>query len=105
MKGSLESALGKPKSWDASAEMGNVIRVQYETEQTHQSLKDAAVKAGLFDAADIRVESSSAGSDTDFRIYLPGVKTKVERLLVNLTGRALSRSQSLSPSVLPLVDK
>ena len=51
VKGSLESALGKPKSWDASAEMGNVIRVQYDTEQTHQSLKDAAVKAGLFDAA------------------------------------------------------
>ena len=47
VKGSLESALGKPKNWDASAEMGNVIRVQYETEKTHQSLKDAAVKAGL----------------------------------------------------------
>ena len=102
VKGSLESALGKPKSWDASAEMGNVIRVQYDTEQTHQSLKDAAVKAGLFDAADIRVESSSAGSDTDFRIYLPGVKTKVERLLRKSYGQSfvkISKFESVGAAV------
>jgi preprotein translocase subunit SecF len=81
LKASVVKSLGEPLLWDDSAEMGNVIRVKYAESQEHEKIKAAAVSQSSFSADELRVESAAAGSDTDFRIYLPGVKPKVERVL------------------------
>ncbi len=81
VKASVVKALGEPEAWNDKSEMGNVISVKYKESQEHKKIKDAAVSAGLFSADEINVESAAAGSDTDFRIYLPGVKLKVEKIL------------------------
>ena len=81
VKASVVTTVGEPASWNDKSEMGNVILVKYAAPQDKQKIKDAAVAAGLFTAGEINVEAAAMGSDTDFRIYLPGVKLKVEKIL------------------------
>ena len=81
VKSSVVGTIGEPASWNDKSEMGNVILVKYAASQDKQKIKDAAVAAGLFTADEINVEPAQMGSDTDFRIYLPGVKSKVEKIL------------------------
>lgn len=93
VKASVVGALGEPANWNDQSEMGNVIMVKYAEPKEHAKIKEAAVSGGLFTAEEISVESAAAGSDTDFRIYLPGVKPKVEKLL---TAKYAANFQQIS---------
>lgn len=84
VRNSVVTALGEPTSWNDKSEMGNVILVDYAESQDKQKLKDAAVAAGLFGADDVEVVPATMGSDTSFRISLPGVRAKIQNKLREL---------------------